>query len=239
MNILKNNLALWLVATAFIPATAHATKTVTSPYVTKGKLTAEWRGGYEENDDDDNEFRTRNQIAYGFTDFYELKLSADTRNSGETDLTDIDVENKFQLAPKGAWPVDVGVRLDYTQSLNGGGDGVGGKILFGKTTGKVSHLANIEAGREVGGDSSSDDWEYGFSYAASVKVSETISLGGEWYSDFGDFDGGWSDQDHRAGPVLYGSLFDKVKYQAGVLGGLSRSAPDVTYKATINYSWQL
>lgn len=239
--ILKNTKAAllsFLGATLLAPP-AWATKTVTSPYVTKGKATVEWRGGYDEDDNDDHSVRTRNQVAYGFTDFYEMKLSADTRHDeGEdTDFTDLDVENKFQITPKGEYWVDLGLRLDYTRSLNGGADGLGTKILLGKQTGDFTHLLNLEAGREIGEDSS-DDWGYGLAYGVSYPLTEDLALGGEWYSDFADFEGDYSEQDHRVGPVLYGSAFEVIKYQAGVLAGVSEAAPDYTVKATVNYSLQ-
>lgn len=238
--ILKNIIpALPGVAAALLlAAPAHATKTVTSPYVTKGKATVEWRGGYEDGNDRDHAFRTRNQFSYGFTDFYELKASADTRhNEGDdTDFTDVDFENKFQLTPKGSYFVDMGLRLDYARSLNGGADEIGTKLLFGKKTGEFSHLLNLEAGREIGEDSS-DDWGYGLAYGVSLPLNDTLAVGAEWYSDFGDFDEDYSDQDHRVGPVLYGSAFDTVKYQIGVLAGVSDAAPDATVKATVNYSF--
>ncbi len=236
--ILKNIARLGFVA-IFIATPAYATKTVTSPYVTKGKATIEWRGGYEMDGDDDESFRTRNQFSYGFTDFYDLKISADTRkDEGEdTEFTDIDFENKFQLLPKGEYFIDLGLRLDYTRSLNGGADEIGTKILMAKKTGELSHILNLEAGREIGEDSS-DDWAYGLSYGASYPLSDTLALGGEWYSDFGDFEEDYSDQDHRVGPVFYGTAFDKVKYQFGVLAGVSDGAPDATLKATANYSFE-
>lgn len=222
----------------FAPVDAHATKTVTSPYVTKGKATVEWRGGYEFDEDADNTWRTRNQFAYGFTDFYELKISGDTRNRGDTEFTDVDFENKFQLTPKGQYFVDVGLRLDLTRSLNGGADGAGGKLLFGKKTGEFSHLLNLEAGREIGGESNNNDWVFGASYAIAHPLTDQLSLGAEWYSDFKDFNNSYSEQDHRVGPVLYGTAFGSVKYQAGILAGVSEAAPDVTLKTTINYSFE-
>ena len=221
-------------------APAFATKTVTSPYVTKGKATVEWRGGLVTDDDGEDVFKTRNQFAYGFTDFYEMKLSVDTRDDDAGMFNAFDVENKFQLLPKGEHFIDLGLRLDYVRSLNGGADEVGGKILLGKKTGEFSHLMNFETGREVGEDSS-DDWGYGFSYGIAYPLTETVSLGGEWYSDFGtleDDSDEWDEQEHMVGPVLYGTAFEKIKYQAGVLAGVSESAPDATLKTTISYSFQ-
>lgn len=238
--ILKNK-RLLLAASALLVVTASpafATKTVTSPYVTKGKATVEWRGGYETDDDEDDLFKTRNQFSYGFTDFYEAKISVDTRNDEDGDFSDFDIENKFQLLPKGEYFIDLGLRLDYTHSLNGSADEIGGKILFAKKTGKIAHLLNLETGREVGEDSS-DDWTYGLSYGVSYPLTDTLSLGGEWYSDFGTFEDDsdeFDEQDHRVGPVLYGTA-GQFKYQTGVLAGVSDSAPDALIKAIVSYSF--
>lgn len=236
--ILKNIAFVVLFAFLVIAANpAFATKTVTSPYVTKGKATVEWRGGYEINDEgEDDIFKTRNQLAYGFTDFYEMKISVDTRDDDGGTFSDFDVENKFQILPKGEYFVDLGLRLDYAHSLNGGDDEIGTKILFGKQWGAFNHLLNLEAGTGIGGDSS-DDWAYGMAYGFSYPFTDNISLGAEWYSDFGDFEGDFDEQAHMVGPVLYGTVFDNVKYQAGVLAGVSDAAPDATLKATVNYGF--
>lgn len=221
-------------------APAFATKTVTSPYVTKGKAAVEWRGGYETDGDDEDLFKTRNQFSYGFTDFYEAKISVDTRDDDDGAFSDVDLENKFQLTPKGAYFVDLGLRLDYAHSLNGSADEIGGKILLGKKTGAFSHLLNVETGREVGEDSS-DDWTYGFSYGISHPLTDTLALGAEWYSDFGTLEDDsdyWDEQEHLVGPVLYGTVFENVKYQAGVLAGVSKAAPDATVKMTVNYGFK-
>ncbi len=237
--ILKNTLGALIAATFILAATpAFATKTITSPYVTKGKATVEWRGGYEVIEDKDDVIKTRNQFSYGFTDFYELKLSGDTRHTDDDDeFTDLVFENKFQILPKGEYFVDLGLRFDYARALDTNADELGGKILLGKKTGNVSHLMNLDAKHEIG-DDSSDDWTYAASYGASMPLTEDLSLGGEWYSDFGNFEGTFDEQKHMVGPVLYGSIMENIKYQAGVLAGVSDAAPDATIKTTINYSFQ-
>lgn len=240
--ILKNKhfmlaISALLIATA---SPAFATKTVTSPYVTKGKATVEWRGGFETDGDNEDVFKTRNQVAYGLTDFYEPKISLDTRNDNKGDFSALDFENKFQLLPKGVYFVDLGLRLDYSRSLNGGTDEFATKLLLAKKTGELSHMLNLEANHEIGEDSG-DDWGYALAYGVSYPLNDTLSLGGEWYSDFGTFKDGsdsFDEQDHRAGPVLYGVAFDnQIKYQFGVLAGLSDEAPDATIKSTIGYSF--
>lgn len=238
--ILKNirRGALLALAGFAIAPPAHATKTITSPYVTQGKAAVEWRGGYEMDDGEDEVFKTRNQFSYGLTDFYDLKVSVNTSHDDEEDeFSDVDFENKFQILPKGEYFVDLGLRLDYTHALNSDSDGIGTKILLAKQTGELSHVLNLEAGRNIG-DEASDEWGYGISYGASYPLSETLALGGEWYSDFGEFEDDYSDQDHRVGPVLYGTAFGAIKYQAGILAGISEAAPDATLKATANYSFE-
>ena len=238
--ILKNTVfgAIVTLAVFAVAIPAHATKTVTSPYVTKGKAAVEWRGGYEMDDAEEDVFKTRNQFSYGFTDFYDLKVSIDTAHEdGDDEFSDVDFENKFQILPKGEYFIDLGLRLDYTHALNGGDDGIGTKILLAKQTGELSHILNLEAGRDIG-DDASDEWGYGLSYSGAYPLTETLALGGEWYSDFGDFEDDYSDQDHRVGPVLYGTAFGAIKYQAGILAGVSDAAPDATIKATANYSFE-
>lgn len=215
---------------------AHATKTITSPYVTEGQASIEWRGGYETKGEGDDSWKMRSQFSYGFTRYYDLKVSVDSRLGDDAEFTDVDFENKFQLAPKGELFIDTGLRLDYTRALNGDADEIGAKLLLGKQTGDVAHLLNLEAGREIGEDAN-NEWNYGLAYGASVPVNDMLSIGGEWYSDFGNFEDGWSAQSHLAGPVVYGKAFDKVSYQFGVLAGLSEAAPDALVKTTVRYSF--
>jgi len=67
--------------------------------------------------------------------------------------------------------------------------------------------------------------------------SEDFQFGVEWYSDFGDFDDDFDDQGHQFGPVIYGDAFGGLGYEAGILAGVSESAPDALVKVIIGYEF--
>lgn len=219
---------------------AFATKTVTSPYVSKGEAALEWKGGYDI-DDGDDEWATEASGSYGVTDWWETEVGFEFADEADEDfeVEALVFENKFQLAPKGELYLDPGLKIEYARNLTGGPDEIQGKLLLGKEIGKFSNLANIAIGRELGEDSQ-DDMEYGFSYALAYEHSETFAYGLEWYSDFGTFDDdgdSWDEQGHQLGPVAYGELAENIGYEAGVLIGLSESAPDATLKAVLEYEF--
>lgn len=219
---------------------AHATKTVTSPYVHKGEAAVEWKGGYDVNDGED-EWAMEASASYGVTDFWETELGIEGGGivDEDSDAEALVFENKFQLAPKGALFVDPGIKIEYARNLQGDPDELQAKLLLGKQIGKFSNLANFAIAREIGEDSE-DDLDYGFSYSLAYEQTEDFAYGLEWYSGFGtleDDSDSWDEQTHQVGPVAYGELMEDVGYEAGVLFGVSDSAPDATFKAVLEYEF--
>lgn len=224
---------------------ANATKTVTSPYVTKGELELKWKGGYTHDDDDqgdDGAWAQKATVEYGVTDRFQVEAEAEVENPGDsdnTDLTALALEGKIELTEQGQYWVDVGLKGAYEFNLADGADKVEAKLLLAKDTGKLHHRANLILEREVGNESD-DETDFGVAVSSRYKMSKMFEPGVELYSDFGslsdssDFD----DEDHRMGPVAYGKL-GEFKYEAGYLFGLSDSAPDGMLKAVVSYEWNL
>jgi hypothetical protein len=231
-----------LMAASLYPAAAlaHGVSTIYSPYVHEGEAAVEVKGSYKINEDDSDEdsFAGEMTVGYGLTHFWQMEAGAELEHNDEDDtrVTALVWENKFQLAPEGALFVDPGLKIEYEKSLTGEADEVLARLLLAKRIGKFTNLSNINFGREVGEDSSGD-WEYGFSYGLSYNHSETFSYGLEWHSDFGDFEGDYSEQEHRVGPAVYGQLAEGIPFEAGVLFGVSEHAPDAELKAVIEYEF--
>lgn len=244
--ILKNPylVAAALLAGVMLPVSpAFANKTVDSPYVEKGVGYAEWAGGYDvdEDDDIDGHWVQDANFGYGITDFWNFEIGGsfdhDGADDGNTRFDTLTIDNRFELTQPGEYWVDFGVSVAYGKINGDGPDGLEGKLLFAKSIGKFSNLANIVIGREVGEDSN-DDMTYGFAWGTAYELNDNLALGLEWYSDFADFDGDFDEQEHQLGPVLYGSFGDNLGFEFGVLGGVSEAAPDAQLKAIINYSYQ-
>lgn len=239
--ILKNKaflMSLLMVGASSMPA--WASKTITSPYVTKGKAEIEMKSGYALDDKSgDDAWEVKTSASYGVTDWWEAEAGVAIEDEGDNEgaeLSAIFFESKFQLAKPGEFFVDPGIKVEYGHSLNSNADEIEAKFILAKQIGKFNNLANFSIGREVG-DDASDETGYGFSYGVSYDMAEDFALGLEWYSDFGNFDDDFDDQGHQFGPVIYGDTPFGLEYEAGVLAGVSESAPDALTKLVLAYEF--
>ncbi len=241
----RKYLLLFLLAGFVIvaPYRAYANKTVDAPYVDKGAAYVEWKGGYDVDNDDDvsggwvQEFNA----GYGVTDYWNVEVGGavehDGADKGNTDFTGVTIDNRFELTPPGEYFVDFGFSVAYgIATQDDAPDSIEGKLLFAKEVGGFSNLANIIIGREVG-DNSYDKTLYGLALGSSYPINDKWSAGLEWYSDFGSFDDGWSDQSHQIGPALYGEITEGVGFETGVMLGISDAAPDTQIKAVIGFEF--
>jgi len=222
---------------------AHATKTVTKPYVTKGELEVEWKGGVTHDDEDDEQdggWEQKVAVAYGVTERVQVEVEGEVEKEGDSDdaeFTALALETKIQLTEQGEYWADAGLKLEFEKDLQGGADKVEGKLLLAKDTGKLSHVANIILEREVGEDSG-DETELGLAWSSRYRYHESFEPGIELHSNFGGIGEGegFDEQDHRIGPVVYGKI-GHFKYDVGYLVGISDHAPDRTVKAILEYEW--
>lgn len=241
--ILKNRLYLCggLLAVLTFPYAANAAPTISSPYVSKGETEIEVKGEYKFEDEHESgdSWGVETKLEYGVTDYWKTEVGVEVEDEGndeDAEATKLIFENKFQLAPKGALIVDPGLKLEYAHSLQGGADEIEAELLLAKTIGQFSHGAEIGIAHEVG-DGSDDDAEYSFNYGVKYNFEEEMAIGVEWYSNFGDFDSDFDEQEHKVGPVVYGEAFEAIEYQAGVLVGVSDEAPDATLKLVLGYEF--
>ncbi len=224
-----------------IPSSAHATKTVYSPYVEEGELELEWKGGYTIDDDSDTDgaWKQKLAIGYGFTPFWFSEIYGEVEKEGESgadpDFTALEWENRFQITQPGEYFVDVGALAALERNTAGGADKGEVGLLLAKDTGAFSHTANVIAEREFG-EESSDDTEVEFAWNSRYRFNPAFEPGVELYSGFGSLsDGSSFDEDsHQIGLVAQGKI-GAVKYNAGYLFGLSDSAPDGQVKAILEY----
>lgn len=222
---------------------AHATKTVTKPYVTKGELEVEWKGGVTHDDEDEEQdggWEQKAAVAYGVTESVQVEVEGEVEKDGDSDdaeFTALALETKIQLTEQGEYWADVGLKLEFEKDLQGGADKVEGKLLLAKDTGKLSHVANIILEREIGEDSG-DETELGLAWSSRYRYHESFEPGIELHSNFGGIGEGegFDEQDHRIGPVVYGKI-GHFKYDVGYLIGVSDDAPDGTVKAILKYEW--
>lgn len=225
-----------------IPSLAHATRTVTSPYVDEGVLKLKWKGGATHDDDSasrDGAWSSKVGAEYGFTNFFSVEVEGDAENPGNSDDTDYaatSVKAKMQFTDKGEGWLDAGARLSYEANHGGGADSVEFKFIVARDDENFRHVANFILDREVG-DDSSDDSNFGFSWSSRYKWLSAFEPGFEIYSNTGAMSDGpdFEEQDHSIGPVAYGKITDNIKYEAGYLAGFSDNASDGRFKAVLEY----
>ncbi len=233
-------LALSMMIVLLAATPAHATRTVTSATVSEGDTVVEAKGEYTVDGDDDRDGAWKNKmtVSHGFTSWWSSEIETNVEHSGNpddrTDFTNIDWKNKFQLTSQAESGVDTGFRISYGRNFSGSDDKVELKLLAGKDIGPTAHRANIIIDRTTGGEKGVN---WGLSWSSRYKQSESFQPGIEIYNSFGRLghEDEFESQDHRAGPVFYGKLNDRLSYDAGYLIGLSNHAPDGTVKVILKY----
>ncbi len=184
-------------------------------------------------------------VGYGFTPwwFSEIYGELEKEQGHGYQYTATEWENLFQFTEPGQYWLDAGGLVEYERSHEAGGaDELSGKLLLEKTINRFVHTANIGLEREVG-EHRSGSTEFNFSWRSAYAVGERTSLGVEYFGNWNEIKhtGDYNAQQHRFGPVLFGSLpyVPGVKYELGYLLGISQSAQDHTVKLNLEYEFPL
>lgn len=231
--------SLILLGSAFFalnPSDANATKKVYSPYVEKGELEFEWRGGYQP---DEEVAKHKLAVGYGITErwFSEVYAEIEKEKGESYDMTAIEWENKFQLTEQSEYWADLGALVETAFPLEDNGAYKIEAFLLGeKETGQFSHRANFKLEHELG-KHSEDGLEGGFAWSTRYRYQTYFEPAFEYHIDFGRFkdDNDFDEQKHQFGPAIYGDLPHGFGYDIGYLFGLSDAAPDQEIKWILEY----
>ncbi len=236
-------LAAFVISGMLFPTDGHATKKVYSPYVEKGELELEYRGGRVFDDDADKDGKQKHKVAvgYGVTDRWFTEVYGELEKSGAAgsafEFAALEWENRFQIFEPGERWLDLGFYAAYEISLEEDhADKAEVKMLLAKDTGKFTHLANLILEKQIGAHSD-EGTEAGIAWSSRYRYSHLIEPGFEIHSNFGELseNKSFDEQSHQAGPVFYGSLPGGFHYDIGYLFGLSDGAPDGELKSIIEY----
>ncbi len=131
------------------------------------------------------------------------------------------------------------MRLQYEKAhLSGEEDEVAARLLLRHKGEHFETRLNIGGEKEIGSDA--EDGVAG-DLRASIRyrLNDSLTPAIDYLGDTGSLHRlqGFADQDHRLGPALYGKLADTLEYEVGYLGGISRDAPDHTFKIGLEYSF--
>ncbi len=228
-------LALLLGASLVSWPAAAAVLSVSSPDVDQGEWSIEAGMSWEmDGDSEKDDFREYVlEVGYSPTDFWNtaLEFSAEQQD-GNAEYAVTAWKNTLQFINEDEqFPLSAGLRLQYEKAhLDGEADEVAARLLLRHQNEILDTRFNIGIEREIGSDAESD---LAGDIRASVryKWSEDFKPAIDYLGDTGSLHNlqGFENQDHRIGPVLYGS-FDAISYEAGYLAGLSTDSPDHTFK---------
>ncbi len=232
-----------ILGSVLVPFSASAgVLSINSPDITKGEASIE-AGIAVERDD----ARTRDhfrehafEMEYSPTDFWSTGLEfVAERESGEgLRYAVTGWENTFQfLKQKDGALISAGLRLEYEKAhLSGEADEISARLLLRHRTEQWETRLNIGGDREIGANRTSG---IEGDLRASVRYdwNEYLTPAIDYLGDTGSLHKlqGFSEQDHRLGPVLYGKLTDTIDYEIGYLNGISSHAPDHTFKFALGY----
>jgi|GEM_PF-3512186 len=235
-------LALFLSASLVSWPAVAGVLSVSSPDVKQGEWSVETGMSWEMHDDSEkDDFREYVfEIGYSPTYFWNtaFEFSAE-QQEGNAEYGVMAWKNTLQFVKQNSeFPLSAGLRLQYEKAhLDGEADEIAARLLLRHQNKILDTRFNIGVEREIGSDAESDlagDVRASVRYKWSDDFKPAIDYLGDTGSlhHLQDFE----NQDHRIGPVLYGS-FDDISYEAGYLIGLSNKASDQTLKIAFGLSF--
>ncbi|HEV8025877.1 MAG TPA: hypothetical protein VGP50_00530 [Stellaceae bacterium] len=245
--------SVWSLSLLYAGPAAADFKVIT-PDANSGELELETVGdaGFDPNRNKSGEQSYTSELEYGVTSWWQTELEVEfNRAAGagqDIFFNQVTSENVFQFTERGEYWLDAGFFAEYGQSTlrNAPSGTTFGPILrkdFWGTSTTVDlflekDLGDHAAGRPV------------FSFAAETRLDSLVMQFGRHVAvepgfqiygtpgAIGHF-ARWGQQDERAGPQLFGKIFNigpgTLEWNGGVLFGLSPAVPAVTPRWQIEY----
>jgi hypothetical protein len=214
------------------------------PNVTQGEFEFENRA-FDTFDRDASRGNTRNvttELGYGVTDYWFAEIENEFEKSAQDKWRyhALGLENVFQLTEPGEHDIDLGLFAEYEFAMQrGSSDGfIVGPILQ-KQFGRLLVTANLLLAADLGGDEPAAP-QFNYAIEGKYLLSPMFQPGFQLFGAPGAFNGfsRFSQQDNRAGPVIFGNFYTapgKIKYEAGYLVGLTHDSPSGTLKFLLEY----
>ena len=214
------------------------------PNITQGEFEFENRA-FGTTDRDPTRGGERNvttELGYGVTDFWfaEIENEFDKSPQDKWRYHALGLENVFQLTEQGEGWLDAGFFAEYEIAMvRGASDNFIFGPLLQKQVGRLLLTANLLVGANIGGDAPEDP-QFNYALEAKYLLKPWFQPGFQVFGAPGAFTGfsRYSQQDNRAGPVLFGEVYTapgKIKYEAGYLVGLTHDSPSGTLKFLLEY----
>jgi hypothetical protein len=161
---------------------------VYDPYIETGQTEVEIRTGTEVGGALGGAHTTVLELEQGLTDHLSLSLvSSFTRDPGEAvHINGLGLEAVVFLGQIPKLGVDTGVYLEYTKGFKGESDGLEGKLLLARTSGRFQGLVNLIVERPVGVPAGEGYAAYGYAASATWRTVGRLRLGVQAFGDLGD-----------------------------------------------------
>lgn len=153
-------------------------------------------------------------------------------------------ENKFQLTDTGKYPVDAGLLIEIERPRNhaeGWELKYGG--LFQSELGKIQLNGNLLLTRAYRAEERTVT-EMQTQVQAKYRWRRELEFGVQGFGDLGKWNdwAGADEQSYRFGPAAFGKLLlggrQAIRYNAAWLFGVSKAAPDNTFRVQIEYEFR-
>jgi hypothetical protein len=235
--------ALGILAVAAGGSPARADFTVHVPLVVRGEREVE--AAYTRTRDPqaplDNQQVYNLALGYGVTNWWLTELEGEWEKppKADTELSEMAWENTFQLTEPGEYRLNLGVFAEYAwpqHSAERPNVKVGPILQLQYET--ALHTVNLFFERQVG-PGAETAVEFTYAWQSRFRVTQSLDAGFEIFGAPGEAGKPLplSEQELRAGPVLYGtfkpSAGTRFRYQVGYLVGQTKATPDGTWKANI------
>jgi high-affinity iron transporter len=235
---------LLALAVAGKPTDARADHVVYSPLVEEGEIAIELRGHYDFDGDQslDGGQAYKAEVEWAPVSWWlaELLVKYEGAPGEGVEATEIASENIFQLTEQGKYWMDFGVLAEFAYSLeDGGANALEFALLGQKDFGRNEARVNLvfEQPLESGADLAMEyRWQYRY------RLSERFEPGIEMYGGLGEWGamGSFDDHEQQLGPAAFGKFRTKdgaLKYELGLLFGLTDETPDTTVRFLIEYEF--
>jgi len=218
-------------------ARAGAAEVVYQPIVENGETEIELRNGWRTFDGGREEHASILELGRGVNDhwFTEVEMEQAFEDGGPNRLESLEWENIFALTERGKYWMDFGLFASYEHTLSMAPDGMKVGPMFMKDIGPVTANVNLLFEREFG-NGASHETGLGYTWQVRWHGREAFEVGAQGFGELGVLGHLGHDQSHIAGPAIFGSKRlgrNTMKWNAAVLGGLDRAAPNVTIRTQI------
>jgi hypothetical protein len=222
----------------------RADHVVYSPLVEQGEVAIELRGHHDLDGDEqlDGGQAWKVDLEWAPLSRWRTELVGKFEREPSTDLaaTEAAWENVFQLTEQGRYWADLGLLAEYAHSLEDDGEdalelGLLAQKDFGRNQARLNLVfeRELESGAETGIEYR---WQYRY------RLRERFEPGLEMYGGLGEWGemGSFDDHEQQFGPAVFGKvrmLGSALRYEAGLLFGLSQPSPDATLRLLLEYEF--